>query len=399
MTTKGVFLRIFLLCATWLWAGPAAGLRVTLATTEGPIVLALYPDQAPATVENFLRYVRGGFYTGTIFHRVIDGFVIQGGGYTQDLLLKPTRAPIRNESDNGLENRRGRVAMARTLDPHSATAQFFINLADNPALDYAGAERWGYTVFGQVIAGMDVVDAIGRLPIESVSPIMLRVPRPPVVIEKINVTQSPGLVEHFYRRLLGRAADPAGIAFWQQQLGSGAATAAQAAAALLAADEFQNQVAPVARLSLAVFERLPAAVEFFAWVERLRNGAKLEAIAGQFIATDEFAQRFESGLSDQTFIEFVYQNVLNRAADQAGMDYWQNELNAGLSRAGLLVNFTESAEFKTGTQARIQVLLAYQALLARAPTAAELAAGLDMPFPALIDQLLAAPEYSGPRLP
>lgn len=136
--------------------------RVRLETTLGNIVLELDRERAPITVENFVTYVRDGFYDGTIFHRVIDNFMIQGGGYTEEFSRKQTRAPIKNEADNGLKNARGTIAMARTRDPHSASAQFFINVVDNNALDYRSpdARGWGYAVFGRVIEGMEVVDAI-----------------------------------------------------------------------------------------------------------------------------------------------------------------------------------------------------------------------------------------------
>jgi peptidyl-prolyl cis-trans isomerase B (cyclophilin B) len=128
----------------------------------GNIVLELDLERAPVTVENFLTYVNDGFYDGTIFHRVIDGFMIQGGGYTADFSRKQTRAPIKNEADNGLKNTRGSISMARTRDPHSASAQFFINVVDNAALDHTApdARGWGYAVFGQVVEGMDFVDKI-----------------------------------------------------------------------------------------------------------------------------------------------------------------------------------------------------------------------------------------------
>ena len=137
--------------------------EVTIHTGNGDIRLELYPDKAPATVANFLQYARDGFYNGTVFHRVISHFMIQGGGMTADLLQKPTREPVKNESTNGLSNERGTIAMARTTDPHSATAQFFINVEFNPNLNHKGTEdsrAWGYTVFGRVIDGMDVVDEI-----------------------------------------------------------------------------------------------------------------------------------------------------------------------------------------------------------------------------------------------
>ena len=136
--------------------------RVKLSTSEGDIVLALDDENAPATVKNFLQYVRDRHYDNTIFHRVIDGFMIQGGGFEPGMKQKPTRAAIAHEGANGLRNRRHTVAMARTGDPHSATAQFFINVADNDFLDFKapGGNGWGYCVFGKVVEGADVVDRI-----------------------------------------------------------------------------------------------------------------------------------------------------------------------------------------------------------------------------------------------
>jgi len=134
--------------------------QVRIETTAGSFVVELDRNRAPLTVDNFLKYVKSGFYEGTLFHRVVENFVIQGGGYTADLKLKKPGPSIPNESGNGYTNRRGTIAMARSSDPHSADAQFFINLADNPRLDPIPS-RWGYAVFGEVIKGMDVVDAIG----------------------------------------------------------------------------------------------------------------------------------------------------------------------------------------------------------------------------------------------
>ena len=134
--------------------------RALIETTAGSITVELNPNRAPLSVKNFLEYVESGFYEGTIFHRVVGGFVIQGGGYTADLKLKPTRPNIPNEAGNGLSNLRGTVAMARTGDPHSADSQFFINLVNNDRLDPMPT-RWGYAVFGEVVEGMDVVDDIG----------------------------------------------------------------------------------------------------------------------------------------------------------------------------------------------------------------------------------------------
>ena len=137
--------------------------EVTIHTSKGDIRVELFAEQAPVTVENFLQYARDGYYEGTIFHRVISHFMIQGGGMTADMQSKPTRDPIQNEANNGLSNLRGTLAMARTNDPHSATSQFFINVEVNVNLDHSGtldSRRWGYTVFGRVIDGMDVVDDI-----------------------------------------------------------------------------------------------------------------------------------------------------------------------------------------------------------------------------------------------
>ena len=142
----------------------AAAPRVTFATSKGNIVVELYPDKAPLTVKSFLVYVNEKFYDGTIFHRVIPGFMIQGGGFTADMNQKATHASVKNEGGNGLSNVRGSIAMARTPDPDSATAQFFINLKDNTFLDRAEAQDgWGYTVFGKVVSGMDAVDAIAKV--------------------------------------------------------------------------------------------------------------------------------------------------------------------------------------------------------------------------------------------
>ncbi|MCD6392374.1 MAG: peptidyl-prolyl cis-trans isomerase [Planctomycetes bacterium] len=134
--------------------------KVALKTSMGDIVIQLDAAKAPVTVANFLEYARGGFFDGTIFHRVIPGFMIQGGGLTGDMSPKETRDPIANEATNGLTNDKGTVAMARTGDPNSATAQFFINLKDNDFLNYSGPSNYGYAVFGKVVEGMDVVDAI-----------------------------------------------------------------------------------------------------------------------------------------------------------------------------------------------------------------------------------------------
>ena len=161
---------------------------VVLHTSMGDIKLSLDAENAPATVANFLQYVRDGHYDNTVFHRVIDGFMIQGGGFEPGMKQKPTRGPIANEAGNGLKNAKYTVAMARTSDPHSATAQFFINVGDNAFLDFKspGGNGWGYTVFGKVVSGMDVVNQIKGVPTTTKAPYQ-NVPVTPVVITSATV--------------------------------------------------------------------------------------------------------------------------------------------------------------------------------------------------------------------
>ena len=161
---------------------------VLITTSKGDITVELLPAKAPETVANFLRYVDEGFYNGTIFHRVISGFMIQGGGYDQDYTKKQTHDPVTNEADNGLSNVRGSIAMARTGEPHSATAQFFINHTDNPALDHRNkGTGWGYAVFGKVVDGMAVVDRIANVKTGPGGPFRQDAPREMIIIEKISL--------------------------------------------------------------------------------------------------------------------------------------------------------------------------------------------------------------------
>ena len=163
---------------------------VIIRTTFGEIKLALDADKAPKTVENFLSYARDGFYDGTIFHRVIDNFMIQGGGFDTDMNQKPTSEPIENEADNGLKNDFGTIAMARTMDPHSATAQFFINVKVNDFLNHSGKniQGWGYTVFGKVTEGEEVLDKIRAVPTTSRGGHQ-DVPTDPVIIETVVIVE------------------------------------------------------------------------------------------------------------------------------------------------------------------------------------------------------------------
>ena len=164
----------------------AADPQVDLKTSAGSIRVELYPAKAPKTVENFLRYVRDGHYDGTIFHRVIPGFMVQGGGMTTNMAQKPTRPPVPIESKNGLKNEVGTLAMARTSDPNSATSQFFINVSNNGFLDYPGQDGHGYTVFGKVVDGMDVVNKIVAMPTGNQG-MHQNVPRTPILIESASV--------------------------------------------------------------------------------------------------------------------------------------------------------------------------------------------------------------------
>lgn len=180
---------------TLLATSAGAGQQVVFDTTLGQVVIELDEKKAPVTSQNFLAYVDAGFYDGVIFHRVIEGFMLQGGGFTSDLQKKPVRKPIQNEAANGLKNLRGTLSMARTNDPNSATSQFFINLVDNAFLDHRGPAQMGYAVFAKVVSGMEVVDAIGNVKTlcpskprgpctDPLPPGMRDVPATPVVIKK-----------------------------------------------------------------------------------------------------------------------------------------------------------------------------------------------------------------------
>lgn len=164
--------------------------KVKLSTNHGDIVLQLDAEKAPQTTENFVQYVKDGHYDGTVFHRVIKGFMIQGGGFEADMSQKKTRASIQNEADNGLKNKKYSIAMARTMDPHSASAQFFINASDNDFLNHSGknTQGWGYAVFGEVIEGREVVDAIEKVATGSKAGHQ-DVPKDDVIIEKAEIIE------------------------------------------------------------------------------------------------------------------------------------------------------------------------------------------------------------------
>ena len=161
--------------------------NVRMETSMGEVLLELYPDRAPETVKNFLSYTNAGTYDGTLFHRIINGFMNQGGGYTVDYVKAETQRPIPNEAYNGLKNLRGTIAMARTSAPHSATSQFFINTADNTMLDHTGKNMsgWGYAVFGKVVSGMEVIDNMAGVQTGSVGPFSQDAPLTPIIIQKM----------------------------------------------------------------------------------------------------------------------------------------------------------------------------------------------------------------------
>jgi peptidyl-prolyl cis-trans isomerase B (cyclophilin B) len=165
-------------------------MNVTMQTSMGTITIELDPKKAPETVKNFVAYVKSGHYDGTIFHRVMDNFMIQGGGFTDKMVQKPAKNTVKNEADNGLKNMKYTIAMARTSDPHSASAQFFINVADNEFLNFtAPTERgWGYAVFGKVTSGMDVVDKIKKVKTGN-NGFHQNVPLEPIVITKVTVSE------------------------------------------------------------------------------------------------------------------------------------------------------------------------------------------------------------------
>ena len=184
---KKLFILFTLLISTALFA---ESVYIKMETNRGDIFLELDPQKAPLSVDNFVQYAKDDYYSDTIFHRVISSFMIQGGGFTVDLERKNTREPIQNEAANGLKNIRGTIAMARTGAPHSATSQFFINVKDNPALDYTGEENgrtWGYAVFGKVIQGMEVVDEIRFTPTDASPPFRSDVPIKNMVIKSVQV--------------------------------------------------------------------------------------------------------------------------------------------------------------------------------------------------------------------
>jgi len=183
--------RALLLSLSLVFSSQILATTVEMDTTEGKITIELNSEKAPLTVKNFLEYVRNEHYNGAIFHRVIKDFMIQGGGFDKTYKRLATKEPVKNETDNGLKNKRGAIAMARTTDPHSASAQFFINSKDNPALDHKKKSPygWGYAVFGKVTDGMEVVDKISNMPTGTGGPFQQDVPKTSVIINQVIIIE------------------------------------------------------------------------------------------------------------------------------------------------------------------------------------------------------------------
>ncbi|WP_273704126.1 peptidylprolyl isomerase [Candidatus Accumulibacter vicinus] len=186
-----MYRKLALIAGGLLSVAALAAPGIDMQTSMGRIVIELDSEKAPRTVQNFVQYVNEGFYNGTVFHRVIPGFMIQGGGFTVDLQQKSAARKVENEGKNGLKNDRGTIAMARTADPHSASSQFFINHRDNPALNYPASDGWGYTVFGKVTEGMEVVDKIAKVATGNRS-MHQDVPLEPVIIQSVKIIPEKG---------------------------------------------------------------------------------------------------------------------------------------------------------------------------------------------------------------
>jgi len=288
---------------------------VTFNTSSGSFVVELFSTQAPVTTANFLKYVNSNFYSNTLFHRVIDNFVVQGGGYTQTgpttISIKPTDAPIPLESQNGLSNTRGTIAMARTDVPDSATSQFYFNLVDNTGLNYQNASSPGYAVFGTVIAGMNVVDAISKAPVTSIANSGLTsFPYPFVTINSVKHTRL----------------DTDGVA------------------------------GQAYRIYKAAFDRNPDTGGLGYWIAQMDKGMNVVEVAARFIDSDEFRTLYGQKPSNAEFLTKVYSNVLDRNPDQAGLAWWVSEMSTNPTKTWqkVLADFSESAE----NQANVASLIA-----------------------------------------
>jgi cyclophilin family peptidyl-prolyl cis-trans isomerase len=288
---------------------------VTVNTSSGAFVVELFKAQAPITTENFLKYVNANFYSDTLFHRVIDNFVIQGGGYTltgpTTISAKPGLAPISLESQVGLSNTRGTIAMARTNTADSATSQFYVNVVDNTGLDYQSSTSPGYAVFGTVITGMSIVDAISKAPVTSIANSGLTsFPYPFITISSVKHTRldtdgNAGQAYRIYKAAFDRAPDSGGLGYWIVQMDKG----------------------------MGVVE-----------------------VAARFIDSSEFRELYGQNPSNADFLTKVYSNVLDRTPDIAGLEWWVNEMNNNPTKTWqkVLADFSESSE----NQANVASLIA-----------------------------------------
>ena len=282
---------------------------VTVNTSSGAFVVELFEAQAPITTANFLKYVNANFYSDTLFHRVIKNFVIQGGGYTL-AGLKSGLAPISLESQVGLSNMRGTIAMARTNAADSAASQFYINVLDNTELDYQSPTSPGYAVFGTVIAGMSIVDAISKAPVTSIANSGLTsFPYPFITITSVKNTRldtdgSAGQAYRIYKAAFDRAPDTGGLGYW---------------------------------------------------IAQMDNGMGVVEVAARFIDSSEFRELYGQNPSNAEFLTKVYSNVLDRMPDTAGLDWWVNEMKTNPSKTWqkVLADFSESSENQTNVAAFI----------------------------------------------
>jgi peptidyl-prolyl cis-trans isomerase A (cyclophilin A)/peptidyl-prolyl cis-trans isomerase B (cyclophilin B) len=348
-------------------------LTVKLVTNYGEISIEIYPQAAPITVRNFLHYVVDDFYDGIVFHRVIKSFVIQAGLFdasgTPRLNL---RAPIVSEADNGLSNEKWTLSMARSDDPNSASAQFFINLNDNTSLDYAGEESPGYTVFGRVVEGRGLVENIGNLPVSTQGQFEA-VPLQFVTILDIEIpsyaedlVQLPKLEASTNREIAEVLLSTELIDVRLQRDGSWAIledgvsfAELQGYTRLLLLDEsialdVSGAGGQAYRLYKAAFNRDPIQDDKTGlgyWIAQLDKGMSLEEVAERFIDSAEFEELYGGNLDNESFLKAVYQNVLERPPDPQGLNWWLKEMNTNLekTRAKVLADFAESSENQSNT--------------------------------------------------
>lgn len=348
-------------------------LPVKLITNYGEISVEIYPQAAPVTVKNFLHYAVDDFYDGIVFHRVVKGFVIQAGLF--DVSGSPRlnlRAPIISEADNGLSNEKWTLAMARSDDPDSASAQFFINLNDNAFLDYAGEEAPGYTVFGRVVEGMNLVENIGNLPVSTQGQFeavplqfvtILDVEIPPYAEDLVDL---PALEASTDREIAEVSLSTEFIDVRLQKDGSWAIlengvsfAKLQGYTRLLLLDEsialdISGSGGKAYRLYKAAFNRDPmqddkAGLGY--WIAQLDAGMSLEEVAERFLDSTEFVELYGEDLNNESFVRAVYLNVLERPPDLQGLDWWLNEINTNpeKTRAKVLADFAESSENQVNT--------------------------------------------------